>query len=61
VTSSCSHHLDEPTFESVIRAAAADAERDPIVLRRGAQDADHPVLLNLPESRYLKCMFLRVP
>ena len=60
VTASCSYHVDETTFEAVVRAAAADAGRDAVVLGRGAQDLDHPVLLSLPESRYLKCLFMRV-
>lgn len=60
VTASCSYHVDETTFENVVRAAAADAARDAVVIGRGAQDMDHPVMLSLPESRYLKCLFLRV-
>ncbi len=60
VSASCSHHVDEATFEDVLRNAAADAEKDAIVLERRGQDVDHPVLLGLPESRYLKCFFVRV-
>lgn len=60
VTASCSYHVDEPTFEEVVRSAAADAGRDATVLGRTGQDRDHPVLLSLPQSRYLKCLFLRI-
>ncbi|MFH0947332.1 MAG: class I SAM-dependent rRNA methyltransferase [Planctomycetota bacterium] len=60
VSSSCSYQVDEPTFEGMLRQAGADARRDITVLERGGQDLDHPVLLGLPESRYLKCYFLRV-
>ena len=61
VTASCSYHVDELSFEVMLRRAAADARRDPVLIARGGQDLDHPVLLSLPESRYLKCLFLRVP
>ncbi len=60
VSASCSYHLDEATFEDVLKNAAADAEKDAIVIERRGQDVDHPVLLGLPESRYLKCFFLGV-
>ncbi|MBI4881582.1 MAG: class I SAM-dependent rRNA methyltransferase [Planctomycetes bacterium] len=59
-TSSCSYQMPEPLFEEVLRGAASDVGRDVLVIERRGQDADHPVLLSLPESRYLKCFFLRV-
>lgn len=59
VTSSCSYHLDEVTFEAVLRDAAKDARRDAIVVARRGQAADHPVRLAFPEGRYLKCFILR--
>jgi 23S rRNA (cytosine1962-C5)-methyltransferase len=59
VTSSCSYNLDEPSFEAILREAAADAACDLEVVARRGQAADHPVLLGFPESRYLKCFFLR--
>ena len=59
ITCSCSHHVSEDRFEQVLAAAATDAKRRfQIVDRRGAS-RDHPVLLNLPETRYLKCFVLR--
>jgi 23S rRNA (cytosine1962-C5)-methyltransferase len=59
VTSSCSYNLDEPSFEGLVREAAADAGRDIVVLERRGQAADHPVRLAFPEGRYLKCFMLR--
>lgn len=59
VTSSCSYNLSEPSFEEVLRDAAADAGREAEVLARHGQARDHPVLLAFPESRYLKCIVLR--
>jgi 23S rRNA (cytosine1962-C5)-methyltransferase len=59
ITASCSYHLSEADFEDVLRSAAADARRSVHVLNRGGQGLDHPVLLGMPETAYLKCWFLR--
>jgi 23S rRNA (cytosine1962-C5)-methyltransferase len=59
-SSSCSYHLDRETFFDMLRTAAKDAGRDARLLYRGAQDSDHPVLLAMPETEYLKCAFLLV-
>ena len=59
LTSSCSFNLDEVSFEGLVREAAADADRDAVVLERRGQAADHPVRLGFPEGRYLKCFVLR--
>ncbi len=60
VTSSCSYHLSEEMLEAIVLDAANDAgRRIQLVERRGA-GRDHPVLLGVPETRYLKCLFLRV-
>jgi len=59
VTASCSFHIDEAAFERTVLAAAADAGRSvQIVERRGAA-RDHPALLGVPETCYLKCLILR--
>jgi len=59
VTASCSFHIDETAFERTVLQAAADAGRTvQIVERRGAA-RDHPALLGVPETRYLKCLILR--
>jgi 23S rRNA (cytosine1962-C5)-methyltransferase len=59
ITSSCSANLDEGAFEEVLVEAARDAGRTATVVARRGQAADHPVLLEFPESRYLKCFVLR--
>jgi 23S rRNA (cytosine1962-C5)-methyltransferase len=58
VTSSCSYHLNEVRFGMMLREAAADARRTVRVLARRGQSADHPVLLGVPETSYLKCWVL---
>ena len=58
ITCSCSYNLSEPGFLDILRQAAADARRDVRVLEVRTQAGDHPVLLSLPESRYLKCVIL---
>lgn len=60
VTCSCSHHVSLAEFTDVVRAAAGDAgRRVRLVERRGASN-DHPVILNIPETEYLKCLILEV-
>jgi 23S rRNA (cytosine1962-C5)-methyltransferase len=60
ITSSCSHHVSAKAFEELLRSAAADSSRRvEIVEKRGAA-RDHPVLLNLPETEYLKCFIVRM-
>jgi len=59
-TFSCSHHVDDTTFEATCRAAAADAGVRLRVLARLGQAHDHPVLLTVPETRYLKGLLLEV-
>ena len=60
VTSSCSQHLGSELFEKVLSEAARDARRRVQILERRGQPADHPVLLSMPETDYLKCWILRV-
>jgi 23S rRNA (cytosine1962-C5)-methyltransferase len=57
-TFSCSHHVDESTFEATCREAAIDAGVRLRLLDRLSQAADHPVLLTVPETRYLKGFLL---
>ncbi|HEU4368925.1 MAG TPA: class I SAM-dependent rRNA methyltransferase [Methylomirabilota bacterium] len=57
-TFSCSHHVDETTFEATCRHAAVDAGVRVRVLDRLGQAPDHPVLLTVPETRYLKGLLL---
>ncbi|MCC7176588.1 MAG: class I SAM-dependent rRNA methyltransferase [Bryobacterales bacterium] len=60
VTCSCSHHVSEAEFLETVAAAALDAGRRLRVLERRTQAADHPILLTVPETHYLKCVILGV-
>ncbi len=60
VTCSCSHHVSEADFLQVIAEAALDARKTLRVLERRTQAPDHPVLLTVPETMYLKCLILEV-
>ncbi len=57
---SCSHHVSADALLEWIAAAAADARREAVLLERRGQARDHPVLLAMPETEYLKCFLLRV-
>jgi 23S rRNA (cytosine1962-C5)-methyltransferase len=59
VTCSCSYHVDEATFGGVIHEAACDARVAVTVVEKRMQGRDHPVLLGVPETYYLKCFILR--
>lgn len=58
LTFSCSHHVSEALFEDICRGAAADAAVRIRVADRLTQASDHPVLLGIPETRYLKGLLL---
>ena len=58
-TFSCSHHVDDTTFEATVRAAATDAGTRLRLLDRLGQAPDHPILLTVPETRYLKGLLLQ--
>ncbi len=60
-TSSCSYHLSEAMLEEIVHDAARDAGRPAQVLERRGAARDHPVLLGVPETRYLKCFVVRLP
>jgi 23S rRNA (cytosine1962-C5)-methyltransferase len=60
VTSSCSFHLSESAFVTILQQAAHDARRYVQVLERRGQSRDHPVLIGMPETHYLKCFILRI-
>lgn len=60
ITASCTYHVSEQTFEDLLESAAADAGRRVQIIERRGAGRDHPVLLSLRETRYLKCFFLRV-
>jgi 23S rRNA (cytosine1962-C5)-methyltransferase len=59
-TSSCSYHIDKEAFIEMLRNAAKDAKKNIRLLEYRSQGRDHPVLLSMPETEYLKCAFLAV-
>jgi 23S rRNA (cytosine1962-C5)-methyltransferase len=59
VTCSCSYNIGESAFADVIASAAADARADVTVVEKRMQGRDHPVLMTVPETYYLKCFILR--
>ena len=60
VTCSCSHHVSLADFTSVVASAAGDARRRVRLLERRGAAADHPVVLTIPETEYLKCLICRM-
>jgi 23S rRNA (cytosine1962-C5)-methyltransferase len=60
VTCSCSHHVSEGMLLEIVAEAALDAGRELRVLERRTQAQDHPILLTVPETHYLKCLVLQV-
>ncbi|MBI1865541.1 MAG: class I SAM-dependent rRNA methyltransferase, partial [Nitrospirae bacterium] len=59
-TSSCSRHVSRDAFLGMLHAAADDARRPARIVAFGQQGPDHPIHLKLPETEYLKCVFLEV-
>jgi 23S rRNA (cytosine1962-C5)-methyltransferase len=57
-TFSCSHHVSADEFESAVAGGFSDARRSARIVRRLSQGVDHPTLLHLPETFYLKGLFL---
>ena len=60
VSCSCSHHVGMEEFTGVVRAAAADMGRRVQILEMRGAAPDHPAILTLPETSYLKCLICRV-
>ena len=60
ITCSCSFHVSEADLLDAIASAALDAHRMVTVVERRTQSRDHPILLTVPETHYLKCLILRV-
>ncbi|MFZ5470839.1 MAG: class I SAM-dependent rRNA methyltransferase [Myxococcota bacterium] len=59
ITASCTYHVSEERFEEMLDSAAADAKRRVQIIEKRGAGRDHPVLLGLRETRYLKCFVLR--
>jgi 23S rRNA (cytosine1962-C5)-methyltransferase len=60
ITCTCSYHLSEEMFLDIIANAALDAHRRVQIIEKRGQSTDHPVLLGVAETYYLKCVIVRV-
>lgn len=59
-TSSCSYHIERAAFLEMLRHSARDAGKNPRLMDYRSQGRDHPILLAVPETEYLKCAFLEL-
>ncbi len=59
ITCSCSYNVDEATFAETIYEASIDSHVAVTVVEKRMQGRDHPVLLGVPETYYLKCFIVR--
>ena len=59
ITCSCSYNVSEAAFADAIASAAVDAHAEVAVVEKRMQGRDHPVLITVPETYYLKCFILR--
>jgi 23S rRNA (cytosine1962-C5)-methyltransferase len=59
VTCSCSYNISEAAFAEIVYSAALDARAQVTVVEKRMQGRDHPILLGVPETYYLKCFILR--
>ena len=60
VSCSCSHHISEALFLEILAEAATDVGKTIAVVERRTQARDHPILLTMPETHYIKCLIVRV-
>ena len=60
ITCTCSYHMSEEMFLSIIAEAANDAHHRVQIVEKRTQSSDHPILLGMPETYYLKCVIARV-
>lgn len=60
VTCSCSHHFSEAMLLEIVAQAALESDRTLRVLERRTQASDHPIIITIPETLYLKCLILQV-
>jgi 23S rRNA (cytosine1962-C5)-methyltransferase len=59
ITCSCSYNVNEQMFEAMLHEAAADSHTQVTIVEKRMQGRDHPVLIGVPETHYLKCFILR--
>jgi 23S rRNA (cytosine1962-C5)-methyltransferase len=60
ITCTCSYHVSEELFIEILAQAAIDAHRRVQIVEKRIQASDHPVLVGVPETYYLKCVIARV-
>ena len=60
ITCTCSYHVSEELFLEIIAQAAIDAHRRVQIVEKRMQSSDHPLLVGVPETYYLKCVIARV-
>ena len=60
ITCSCSYHISEEIFLNMIQNAASDANRQAFLIEKRTQSLDHPILLGMPETHYLKVAICKV-
>jgi 23S rRNA (cytosine1962-C5)-methyltransferase len=60
ITCTCSYHVSEELFLEIVAQAALDARRRVQVLEKRMQATDHPVLMSVPETYYLKCVIAKI-
>ncbi|MBI4830316.1 MAG: class I SAM-dependent rRNA methyltransferase [Candidatus Lindowbacteria bacterium] len=60
ISCSCSFHISREHFAQILSAAARRARRNPVVIEWRGQSRDHPTLLSMPETAYLKCAIMRI-
>ncbi len=60
ITCSCSYHVSEPDFVEMLASAANDVHRMVRILEKRGQAKDHPIMLGVPETGYLKCVIATV-
>ncbi len=59
-TSSCSHHISEFEFLEMIKEAFSKNRKIGRLVYKGTQSKDHPILLSMPETAYLKFLVIQV-
>ena len=59
ITCTCSYNVREADFADLLASAAVDAHADVTVVEKRTQSRDHPILMTVPETYYLKCFILR--
>ena len=59
ISCSCSYHVPEELLQEILESAAADARATMVLVEKRMQARDHPVLVGMPETYYLKCFVLR--